>query len=48
MTTDQLTILHKMYDAGFAKKYMAAYFHVSQKKLNMILKEYDNTNNQRT
>ena len=41
MTTDQLQTLMQMYQSGISKKYIQAYFKVSPKKLNLILKEYE-------
>ena len=47
MTTDQIQTLMQMHEAGISKKYIQAVFKISANKLNLLLKEYESTNNQR-
>ena len=47
MTNEELQTLIQMHKAGFAKKYLQSYFKLSPKKLNLILQEYESTNNRR-
>lgn len=41
MNSEELDTLMQMYNSGISKKYLQVYFKISPKKLNLILKEYE-------